>query len=70
MKPESTVTFEGCEIYETIHIGAEIRIYRGRDMRNGRPVIIKHLPKMEVFDTQVINLKNEYDILNQITSER
>ena len=70
MKPESTVTFEGCEIYETIHIGAEIRIYRGRDMRSGRPVIIKHLPKMEVFDTQVINLKNEYDILNQITSER
>ncbi|MCE9499061.1 MAG: protein kinase, partial [Leptospira sp.] len=62
------VALENYEIKETIHIGSEIEVYRGIDIKEKRPVIIKFVPKTDVFDHAVINLKNEFEIMKHLTS--
>ncbi len=59
---------EGFEAETKIHIGSDVEIYRGRSTADGQPVIIKYIPVSDELSHSIINIKNEYEIINYLDS--
>ena len=63
------LAIEGYEVKERINSNSEIEVYRAIDKTNNKPTILKSIPIHNEFHPSIINLKNEYDILDYLKSD-
>jgi serine/threonine protein kinase len=61
------IFFYNYEIKDEISIKKETEIYRAYDIENKRNVILKIIKSTNEFNIAVVNLKNEFEILNMLS---
>lgn len=64
------LSIPGYEIKEKINSRPTIEIYRAVEIKSERPVILKYVPTTNEFDSSVVNLKNEYEVLKHLENSK
>ena len=57
------------EILQKLNSNPDIEVYRGFDPANKRNIILKNIPVNDEFDSSVVNLKNEYEVMKYLGEE-
>ncbi|MBF3337526.1 AAA family ATPase [Leptospira borgpetersenii serovar Hardjo-bovis] len=61
---------EGYEIKEKMNTDSSTEVYKAVRSEDGTDVIIKYIPILDELHPAVVNLRNEYEILNYLSSDK
>ncbi|PJZ59107.1 protein kinase domain-containing protein [Leptospira barantonii] len=61
---------EGYELKERMNADSSTEVYKAIRTKDGANVVIKYIPILDELHPAVVNLRNEYEILNYLASER
>ncbi|MBM9576412.1 AAA family ATPase, partial [Leptospira sp. 201903070] len=61
---------EGYELKERMNSDSSTEVYKAVRTKDGVPVVVKYIPILDELHPAVVNLRNEFEILNYLASEK